>query len=67
MSRFNFELDTKLRDRVRSWPPGVRSSVFRAMLEMAADLYDLHGPAALGAIVGGDFHLESKKLSKKHG
>lgn len=64
MSRFNFEVDNELRDRVRQWPEGVRSSVLRTLLVWAADIYDKHGMAGLGAILDNHFHIETDKIKK---
>ena len=62
MSRFNFEIDQPLRDRVRQWPSGIRSEVLRKLLLMAAEVQEKHGNAALGAILDNQFYLESRKL-----
>jgi hypothetical protein len=64
-SRINFNIEPELYDRLeRCLPRGIRSHVFRALLEMVIYATEKHGQVIIGAILGKHIRLYMPEVGK---
>ena len=59
--RINFEVTPELEEKLLGIPRGIRSEVFRKVLDIIATSATEHGPAVYGAILGGEFEIVIKE------